>query len=136
MAKTPNTNPKSLQRKEKKIQLTFPSYNYHPATLLTGSFEKIITSLQELKDITEAKNPGKYIRFELDYVQQFDDVDLNLYGVRLEDDEEFSKRLAKIAENRKGAISAAKVKKTKREAEDLKIYKRLKKKFENKKIDL
>ena len=87
------------------------------------SVEDVISKLQELK--TEALNQGyDDLTVDVDY-----DGYWEFYGVRLETDEEYEKRLKALEKQKATNKRNALIRKQKKEEQDRKEYERLKKKF-------
>lgn len=97
-------------------------------SLFSSSIDETLSSLKKIKEEAKISHP-KYAYFELDSEQNFDEFTLKLIGVRQENDEEYNKRLARIAGNSKGGKAATIAKKAKQAAKDLKEYQRLQKKL-------
>lgn len=69
-------------------------------------------------------------RYEINISKSYEDIELEVYGIRLETDEEFQDRINKVKGASNNARKAALTKKKNQELKDKEEYLRLKKKFE------
>lgn len=107
-------------------------------SIFRGSLEEVSKNILNLENRLKLEhaevrnNPDKYFRFDLKLDQTFEDVELEIFGVRLETDEEFQKRLEKSKKMAKSMKEFRKKLKDKKEKQELNTYLKLKKKFESK----
>ncbi len=98
------------------------------------TFRKYYTEKVDKKILEDnEKNHIKWLschRYELDVKYYHDDVSLNINGFRWETDEEFNTRLDTQKRNKLNAQKAAKTRKLKQEEEELKLFNKLKEKYE------
>lgn len=134
---------KSEVKKETKKEIHDELYLYTEIdTVICGSLQQTAENILSLEKRLKTEhqlvvqNPGKYIRFNIRIGTPGYDYDespeIKLYGVRMETDEEFEKRIEK---NKKSIANKKWIDKKRKEnnkKRELATFLRLKNKFENK----
>jgi hypothetical protein len=134
-------NTKYLNLEKKEIVETLYLY-IDIDEILKGSLHDVANNIlaieNRLKNECEmvVRNPDKYIRFNIDIHNGYYDSnspELKLYGVRMETDEEFEKRINEAKKAKIAKENSEKKRKENEEKNELNTYLRLKKKFSDKK---
>jgi len=96
--------------------------------LIDGPIERVIQRIQEIKK--KYSNKGyENIVFDYTYDYHTGTTEVDVYGERLETDEELKKRIAKNERERKRKRERRKAEKEKKQKEELKLLKKLIKKY-------
>jgi len=123
-----NTNKKEI-REELYINIDIDN-------LLDGSLQKVSQNILNIEERLKTEhrwlidNPSKYIRFELEGESHYDEsFGIKVYGVRMETDEEYDKRIEKVKKASEASKLAAKKKMENLKEKELKELKRLQEKY-------
>ena len=112
-----------MGRKAERIQVR---KSFHEHLDFEGSFE----SIREMLNSLEEKYPEWDLSVEYEYAySEYEPNSWELYGSRLENDEEYEARMAKNAKARKAANEKRKLDKLKKEAEEKALFEKLKEKY-------
>ncbi len=110
------------------------------STLLCGNIEEVVKKINAIperlkNEHTEVKNnPNKYYTFDLDVSYDLDEgVELCVYGWRMETDEDFVRRKKKLEQAKISGKALMAKKKKQKEEEELKLYQKLKTKYDQNK---
>lgn len=133
MGKIRNSEKHKLEIKEK-LSLYTDIYS-----ILSGTIQQAAQNVLDLEKRLREENavvkndPDRFVRFEIDiYIDRDDGAEISFKGIRIESDQEFSARQARIKNAAKaGKISAANRKKSKEEKE-FELFKQLSKKYKGK----
>lgn len=99
---------------------------FHEYIDFEGSFE----SIREMLNSLEEKYPGWDLSIEREYsYSEYESDKWDLYGSRLENDEEYEARMEKNRNARKAAAEKRKLDKLKKEQEERELFEKLKDKY-------
>jgi len=107
-------------------------------SLLTGTLDDVSKNILALENRAKEeifivkKNPELYLRFQLDFNNDQDGVEMTLYGIRLETDKELEERIMINERNLLNIKEREKKQLEEWEKDELANYLRLKEKFEKK----
>lgn len=138
-----------MKKKEEKIEIKERLPIYMSIYDFEGDIEKVIQYLKDIPKMLHNWDTGihkdKFTerdhlvhnnlmschRYSISIDRGYDDIDLSINGFRWETDEEFNLRLDKQKKDKLNAQKAAKTRKKNQEEEELKLFNKLKEKYEN-----
>jgi hypothetical protein len=131
------------QRNETKKEFKDVLYLYIDSSIFEGTLQEVSQKVLDIEKRLRTEhaqviqNPDLYIRFEIHTERDCDGyLEVIVKGIRLETDDEFTKRLEKSARASETAKRVAAEKKIKDAADELKLYQKLKLKYDESSMQL
>lgn len=122
----------------KKLEIKERLHLYLDRHTFQGSLEQVIKNLEDIpnrlmqENPIVMKDPKRFIRFELnnDYDYHDETLEVSLYGVRLETDEELEKRADRAKRAKESANKAAVTRSKSKDKRERDLYEKLKEKYD------
>ncbi len=127
-----------MQNEETRKEIIEKVYLYTELdTVISGSLQEVANNILALEQELKTKNqyiidnPDRYFKFNIEIQRDYEGSDeIRLYGVRMETDEEFQKRIEKSKKSIEAQKLAAKKRIENTKKKELQTFLRLKKKYE------